>query len=99
MTGCIFVSFICGHLRNQRENVPYFWYVVRRRLYWTIQIAGWLFYAAVSIVASFLVSGSVSPRRGVFLFYEALIFLMVTHLFRIYVNKHKWINLPLHRLS
>lgn len=72
--------------------------MVKKRLYWTIQIGGWLFYAIVQIVTSFLASGSVSTRRAVFLLYEALIFLIVTHLFRIYVNKKKWVTLGLQPL-
>jgi two-component system, LytTR family, sensor kinase len=72
--------------------------VVRKRLYWTIQIGSWLFYALVQIFASFLASGGVSTRRAVFLLYEALIFLVVTHIFRIYVKKKKWITLGPQRL-
>jgi two-component system, LytTR family, sensor kinase len=73
--------------------------VVKRRLYWTLQIGGWLVYAVVQIVSSsILQSGTISPRRFVFLVYEALIFLLLTHCFRIFVKQQKWINLNAQRL-
>jgi hypothetical protein len=72
--------------------------VVKRRLYWTLQIGGWLLYAAVQIVSSVLVTGTISPRRAVFLLYEALICLLVTHAFRIFVKQKKWIEWRMQRL-
>lgn len=69
--------------------------MVKRRLYWTLQIGGWLVYAIVQIVSSILATGSVSPRRVVFLLYEALICLLVTHGFRIFVKRQKWITFPM----
>jgi two-component system LytT family sensor kinase len=72
--------------------------VNKHRLYWTLQIGGWLLYAVVQIVSSILVSGSVSSRRVIFLLYEALICLLVTHLFRIFLKKRKWISLSMGQL-
>jgi two-component system LytT family sensor kinase len=72
--------------------------VVKRRLYWTLQIGGWLLYAAVQIVSSVLATGTISPKRAVFLLYEALICLLVTHAFRIYVKRKKWIDWRMQRL-
>jgi len=43
-------------------------------------------------------SGSMSPRRAIFFVYESLIFLLVTHVFRIYVSRKKWYTLGLQRL-
>lgn len=73
--------------------------MVKRRLYWTLQIGGWLVYGIVQIVSSsILQSGTVSPRRVVFLAYEALIFLLLTHCLRLFVKQRKWINLNMQRL-
>jgi two-component system, LytTR family, sensor kinase len=72
--------------------------MVKRGLYWSLQVGGWLFYAVVQIVASGLASGGVTPKRVVFLLYEALICLLITHFFRIYVKKRNWIGLGMSTL-
>jgi two-component system, LytTR family, sensor kinase len=66
--------------------------VVKRRLYWTLQIGGWLLYAVVQIVGSLLATGNIGPRRLAFFLYEGLICLLVTHCFRIFVKQQKWIT-------
>jgi two-component system, LytTR family, sensor kinase len=72
----------------------------KNRLYWSLQIGGWAFYAAVQIVASILYSSNseVSTQRFLFLLYDALFCLMVTHLFRYFILKWHWLNLSLPRL-
>jgi two-component system, LytTR family, sensor kinase len=72
--------------------------VLKRGLYWSLQVGGWLFYAIVQIIASGLASGGVTPKRVVFLLYEALICLLITHFFRIYVKRRNWIGLAMSRL-
>jgi two-component system LytT family sensor kinase len=73
--------------------------VVKRRLYWTLQIGGWVLYALVQIIFySAQASGSVNAKRVVFLLYEALICLLVTHGFRIFINRRKWIMLGMQQL-
>jgi two-component system LytT family sensor kinase len=67
--------------------------VKRQRLYWTLQTGGWLLYAAVQIVSSILVSGVTTPRRVFFLMYESFLCLLVTHLFRIFVEPGKWLDI------
>lgn len=71
--------------------------MVKKGLYWTLQIGGWLLYAVIQIVASALASGRVEPRRVVFLVYEALICLLITHFYRIFVKRKNWIGLPISR--
>lgn len=61
-------------------------------------MGGWLLYACIQIVSSILASGSVSPRRAIFLLYEAMICLLVTHIFRVFLVKRKWLSLNLPRL-
>jgi two-component system LytT family sensor kinase len=50
------------------------------------------------IFYSLVASGSVSPSRVVFFLYEALICLFVTHSFRIFVNRRKWLMLSMQQL-
>jgi two-component system, LytTR family, sensor kinase len=72
----------------------------KNRIYWSIQIGGWAFYAIVQIVASILNSSTteVSTQRALFLLYEALFCLLLTHLFRYFILKWRWLNLSLPRL-
>jgi hypothetical protein len=67
--------------------------VSRQRLYWSLQIGGWLLYAIVQIVASILVSGATTQSRIFFLLYEAFLCLLVTHLFRVFMHPSKWLNI------
>jgi two-component system LytT family sensor kinase len=68
--------------------------VNRQRLYWSLQVGGWLLYAIVQIVASILVSGVTSQSRVFFLIYESFLCLLVTHLFRIFLHPSKWLDIP-----
>jgi two-component system LytT family sensor kinase len=71
----------------------------KHRLYWTLQIGGWLLYAGAQIVFSFLASsGNITPRRITFLAFEAFLCLVVTHFFRIILNRWRWLYLPLPKL-
>lgn len=72
--------------------------VNKRRLYWTLQIGGWMLYAILQIVLSIAASGVISLRRGIFLGAEALLCLLVTHLFRLFINKRKWLSMSMARL-
>lgn len=70
----------------------------RQRLYWTLQIGGWLVYAAVQIVGSIIASASSSAERIYFLLYESLLCLLVTHLFRILFRPSRWLRFSMARL-
>jgi two-component system, LytTR family, sensor kinase len=70
----------------------------KQRIYWTLQIGGWLFYAVVQIVSSFLISDTLTLRRVIFLMAEAFFFLVLTHYFRQIMNRRKWIFLPMAKL-
>ncbi len=71
--------------------------MVKRRLYWTLQVGGWLLYAGIQIASSIVVS-AISARNVIFLLYEALIFLVVTHGFRIFARERKWVDLSMSQL-
>lgn len=72
----------------------------KERLYWTLQIGGWAFYAAVQIFGGVLVFGAarVSTRGVVFLLFEAICCLFLTHALRQLINKWRWFSLGLARL-
>jgi two-component system, LytTR family, sensor kinase len=72
--------------------------VNKSRIYWSLQIGGWLLYAVIQIVSSFLVSESFTTKRLVFLLIEAFLCLLLTHYVRNLINKWKWIFLPMTRL-
>jgi hypothetical protein len=64
-----------------------------------LQIGGWLLYAFIQIVSSFLASGGgVTPRRIIFLLVEAALCLMVTHFFRVFLIRWKWLYFPMRKL-
>lgn len=72
--------------------------VNKRRLYWTLQVGGWLVYALTQVISSIMISGTVSARRGIFFFIEALICLVITHQFRRLLNNQRWLFLNMARL-
>jgi hypothetical protein len=71
--------------------------VNKQRLYWTLQIGGWLLYAIIQIVSSIIASGGTSANRIVFLLFDGLLCLLVTHVFRSLLSPRKWmmIGVPL----
>jgi two-component system LytT family sensor kinase len=69
--------------------------VNQQRLYWMLQIGGWLLYAIIQIVSSILTSKSSNLDRIIFLLYESMLCLLVTHLFRIFLQPSKWLNVKL----
>lgn len=73
--------------------------VNKKRLYWTLQITGWLGYVLLQIVFYNFSNESGIPLRRIFFFtFEGLICLGVTHLFRYYANKWKWLNLSVPKM-
>lgn len=73
--------------------------VNKQRLYWTLQIAGWIAYAILQIVFYTISSGSISAKRIVFFLLEAIICLVLTHLLRfLIVTKFRWMILSLPKL-
>ncbi|MFM9075539.1 MAG: sensor histidine kinase, partial [Bacteroidota bacterium] len=75
--------------------------LTRTRLYWGLQIGGWTFYALIEIITSWLASGDagVSPERVMFLSYEGLSCLVLTHIFRLIAIRRNWLESGLTRAS
>ncbi len=74
--------------------------IKKDRLYWTLQIGGWAFYALIQIVGSKIAFGGewVSTNRVIFLSCEALCCLFFTHALRQLINRWRWFNLGMARL-
>src|SRR5262245_12980246 len=68
--------------------------VNKARLYWTLQIGGWALYAVIQIIFSVFASGGqgVSVQRIIFLTYEAIFCVFLTHFFRHIINRWRWLN-------
>lgn len=65
----------------------------KRRVYWVLQISGWAFYALIQIsISSFASQQGFGWRRALFFLLEALLCLLVTHIFREYLKSRKWIK-------
>ncbi len=73
--------------------------VNKGRLYWSLQAGGWSIYAIVQIVAVLAQDeGSISNQRIAFLLYEASFCLIVSHIYRNFMNRWKWLSLGMSRL-
>ena len=74
--------------------------VNKNRLYWTLQIGGWMLYAILQIVGSVFASDGlgVSTQRVIFLTYEAIFGLLLTHIFRNLISKWGWLDTGMSRL-
>jgi two-component system, LytTR family, sensor kinase len=72
--------------------------VNKHRLYWSLQIGGWFFYALVQIVSNYLYSDSISVRRVIFFVTEAFLCLLITNVFRNLLVKKKWLDFPTAKL-
>ena len=72
--------------------------VDKKRIYWLLQIGGWLLIALVQILYSYDAYGSATPRRVINFVLEAFLCLMITNWFRIILNRYKWLYLPMHKL-
>lgn len=74
--------------------------IKKDRLYWSLQIGGWAFYAFVQIVGSRIANGPewVNAKRIIFLSCEAFMCLLLTHALRQLINRWRWFNFGLARL-
>jgi sensor histidine kinase YesM len=67
----------------------------KERLYWILQISVWLLYALLQSAVFSLMASGLSWSRILFFTAEALICFAVTHAYRNYIKKWRWISLPL----
>lgn len=69
----------------------------KKRLYWTLQLTGWLSYALLQIVV-FSIEQEVTQRRVVFFIIEAFLCLGTTHFFRYFLNRFGWLGLSVPKM-
>jgi sensor histidine kinase YesM len=69
----------------------------KKRLYWTLQLTGWLSYALLQI-AVFSIEQDVTQRRVIFFIIEASLCLGTTHFFRYFLNRFGWLGLSVPRM-
>lgn len=69
------------------------------KLYWSLQIGGWLLFAVVQILG-FLILGGIELTQFQIIFWvlEAGLFLVTTHLFRNFIIYKNWLSLNMARL-
>ena len=68
--------------------------VNKTRLYWTLQVGGWLMYALMEITLNAVASDNpgISTQRTLFFIYEAGFGLLLTHGYRTLINARKWLS-------
>lgn len=66
----------------------------RTRLYWKLQIGGWVLYGIFGGVVASLFS-RFSPSLAAIEVIVAATLLLASHLFRLYIRRHAWVRLPL----
>ncbi|QQS35916.1 MAG: histidine kinase [Ignavibacteriales bacterium] len=66
----------------------------RKKIYWLSQVSGWSFFGLVNIIVIYSFERLTWQRAlvWVYLCYSGIFF---THLFRSYIKKNNWLNLPL----
>ena len=72
----------------------------KQKLYWSLQLGGWAFYAIVQIAASVIAAEGlgISTQRIIFFGYEAVFCLLLTHGYRHFINEWRWLGLGMPRL-
>lgn len=68
--------------------------VNKLRLYWTLQLGGWSIYFLSQLVFSVFAAEDphISTPRVLFLIYESMFGLLLTHGFRYLINRWRWLN-------
>jgi len=69
----------------------------RKRAYWLSQFTGWALYAIINIVVSSLFKEFKAEKVYPILLLS-LSGLILTHIYRLYIKKHGWFNLPLKKI-
>mgnify|MGYP004532032009 CR=1 FL=1 len=70
----------------------------RRRLYWLLQIIGWLVYGVFGLILIVVFGGRFHPFLLLVELYVALTMLALSHGLRYYAKRHHWSGLPLGKL-
>lgn len=88
-----------GFNKNQTENLHKTTSKLKRKnLYWITQVSGWgiLTIANLLVISSF---GSITLNQVALWIFLGFVGLIVSHLYRYYIKKHNWSNLPLKKIA
>lgn len=69
----------------------------KQKLYWALQIGGWSIYIIINYLALPLFASPL-PYSGTYYFFSFVIGIAVTHVYKIYIKKHRWLKRPTPRL-
>ena len=88
-----------GFNKNQTENLhKTINNLKRKNLYWITQLSGW----GLFIIANLLVISSFEPltlNKIALWIFLGIVGLLASHLYRHYIKKHNWSNLPLKKIA
>jgi len=70
----------------------------KQRLYWSLQIGGWLLYAVVQIVISLIAFEGANADSIIFLLIESFLCLLLTHVARVVLVPGKWLKIGMPKL-
>jgi two-component system LytT family sensor kinase len=69
----------------------------RKKAYWICQLTGWSVLGLVNIFFSMTFGYFTSPR-AIGLLYQSFVGLCLTHIFKDFIKKNSWLNLPLKKI-
>jgi hypothetical protein len=71
----------------------------KKRLYWILQGSGWTVYTLLqTLFSTMAIQQALTLRRISFFVAEAVICLLLTHAYRFYIKKQRWVGMPMPRL-
>ncbi len=88
-----------GFNKNQTENLYKTINTLKRKnLYWLTQVCGWGLFTVVNllIISSF---ESIALNRVIIWIFLSVVGLFASHIYRHYIKKHNWSNLPLKKIA
>ncbi len=65
----------------------------RTRIYWSLQISGWSFFAFLIIILSLLFAGTIDLNKILYALIISCWYLLSSHIFRNLIRKWKWLEL------
>jgi sensor histidine kinase YesM len=78
--------------------------ISNKKLYWILQVLGWSAYTAVQIVGGIISGALITAQNDInlkgiaFLVVEAILFFLITHYVRIFVQRKNWLGFNLRKL-
>jgi two-component system LytT family sensor kinase len=70
----------------------------KTKLFWSLQIGGWIFYAIIVVFGASLASENFSANLAIPIIMEAFFLLLITQFFRYYSKQQQWLKLNVNKL-